>query len=78
MRCEIESHRQPDGRWIATVAAVPGLAAFGDTREESLASAKILAGILMSNHRDRGPLILGFYLERVPAYAQDTAVSFAS
>ena len=39
----IEFERETDGRWIAEVVELPGVLAYGDTREEAIAHAQALA-----------------------------------
>src|SRR3989442_15120638 len=39
----VELEREDDGRWIAEVVALPGVLAYGATREEALAKAEVLA-----------------------------------
>jgi predicted RNase H-like HicB family nuclease len=43
MNFSIESEREEDGRWLAEVANLPGVLAYGITRDEALARAEILA-----------------------------------
>ena len=43
MSFTIESEREDDGRWLVELPALSGLLAYGDTREEALARAQILA-----------------------------------
>jgi len=69
MSQNIETSREPDGRWAARVASVPGLTAFGNTEEESLALARDLASILAEGRSRSRPVILGFYPGRIPEHA---------
>ena len=39
----IDMDREVDGRWIADIAALPGVTAYGGTREEAIARAKAIA-----------------------------------
>jgi len=39
----IELEREEDGRWIAEVVDLPGVLAYGPTREQALASVQALA-----------------------------------
>jgi predicted RNase H-like HicB family nuclease len=39
----IELEQEDDGRWIAEVAELPGVMAYGRTREDALAKAEALA-----------------------------------
>lgn len=43
MPFEVEVDREEDGRFIADVPALPGVLAYGATREEAIANAKALA-----------------------------------
>ena len=40
---KIEIEREVDGRWIAEVPAIPGVLAYGATREQAIAKVEILA-----------------------------------
>ena len=39
----IETEREVDGRWIADVPNLPGVMAYGTTRDEAIAQVKVLA-----------------------------------
>ena len=39
-RFTIEIEREADGRWIAEIPALPGVLAYGATRDEAIARAK--------------------------------------
>jgi predicted RNase H-like HicB family nuclease len=41
MRVEIE--KEEDGRWIAEIPELPGVMAYGDTRNQAISKAKALA-----------------------------------
>ena len=43
MRFEIEFEREDDGRWIAEIAALPGVMVYGATREEAQIKVEALA-----------------------------------
>ncbi|HXY23474.1 MAG TPA: hypothetical protein VEI73_02415 [Candidatus Acidoferrum sp.] len=40
---KIETELEEDGRWIAEIAEVPGVMAYGSTEKEAVASAQALA-----------------------------------
>jgi len=40
---DIESEREEDGRWLAEVPQLPGVLAYGATRDEAVARAQVLA-----------------------------------
>jgi len=43
MQLSIESEREDDGRWLAEVPQLPGVAAYGANRNEARAKAQVLA-----------------------------------
>jgi len=43
MGFEVDFELEEDGRWIAAIERLPGVLAYGSTREEAQASAKALA-----------------------------------
>jgi predicted RNase H-like HicB family nuclease len=40
---EIEIEREADGRWLADIPILPGVMAYGATREQAIANVKVLA-----------------------------------
>jgi predicted RNase H-like HicB family nuclease len=40
---QIETDREEDGRWIAEIAALPGVLAYGASREDAIRSVEALA-----------------------------------
>lgn len=43
LKFQIELDREEDGRWIAEIAALPGVMAYGKTKHEAVAKVKALA-----------------------------------
>ena len=43
MNFEIECEREDDGRWLAEVPQLPGVLAYGDSANDAMAKAQILA-----------------------------------
>ena len=43
MNLTVETEREEDGRWIAEVTDLPGVLAYGATRERAVANAEALA-----------------------------------
>lgn len=43
MNFTIEHEREEDGRWIAEVPGLPGVLAYGASRDEAMAKAEVLA-----------------------------------
>lgn len=50
----IEIDREEDGRWIAEIPALPGVLAYGATREEALRGAKALALRVVADRLEHG------------------------
>ncbi len=40
---DIQSEREADGRWLAEVPQLPGVLAYGATRDEAVARVQVLA-----------------------------------
>jgi predicted RNase H-like HicB family nuclease len=53
----IEVEREADGRWIAEVIALPGVLAYGTTRDEAIARAEILALRVLADRLEHGEAI---------------------
>ena len=53
-RFTIEVEQEADGRWIAEVQALPGVLAYGATREEANARAKALALRMLAERLEHG------------------------
>jgi len=53
----VELERETDGRWIAEVVALPGVLAYGATREEALAKAEVLALRVLADRLEHGEAI---------------------
>jgi predicted RNase H-like HicB family nuclease len=62
----IEVEREEDGRWIAEVVDLPGVLAYGQTREEAVARAEALALRVLADRLEHG--------EEVPGMARVFAV----
>ncbi len=43
LKLQIELDREEDGRWMAEIASLPGVMAYGKTKPEALAKVKVLA-----------------------------------
>jgi predicted RNase H-like HicB family nuclease len=53
----VEIEREDDGRWIAEVVALPGVFAYGATREEALARSEALALRVLADRLEHGEAI---------------------
>ncbi|MBC7265706.1 MAG: type II toxin-antitoxin system HicB family antitoxin [Anaerosomatales bacterium] len=50
----IELEREVDGRWIAEVPELPGVLAYGKTRDEAIAHVQALALRVVADRLERG------------------------
>ncbi|MDQ7823123.1 MAG: type II toxin-antitoxin system HicB family antitoxin [Candidatus Eremiobacteraeota bacterium] len=55
MRIEIET--EEDGRWIAEIPELPGVMAYGQSRQEAIRSVKALALRVLADRLDHGEAI---------------------
>ncbi|MGD9636444.1 MAG: type II toxin-antitoxin system HicB family antitoxin [Pirellulales bacterium] len=51
---QVEVEREEDGRWIAEVVELPGVMAYGVTREEAIERAKALSLRVMADRLEHG------------------------
>ena len=56
-RFVVEIEREDDGRWIAEVVALPGVLAYGSSREEALSRAEVLALRVLADRLEHGEAI---------------------
>ena len=54
---QIEIDREEDGRWIGEVPDLPGVLAYGASREEAVAKAEALALRVIADRLDHGESI---------------------
>jgi len=54
MNLSIESEQEEDGRWLAEVPQLPGVLAYGLSREEALSKAQILALRVLAERLEHG------------------------
>jgi predicted RNase H-like HicB family nuclease len=54
MKLKIEIERESDGRWIAEVADLAGVLAYGATREEAIARVQALALRVIAERLEHG------------------------
>ncbi|MBI2480704.1 MAG: type II toxin-antitoxin system HicB family antitoxin [Planctomycetia bacterium] len=53
----IETEQENDGRWIAEVSALPGVLAYGPSRDEALARVKAIALRVLADRLENGELV---------------------
>jgi predicted RNase H-like HicB family nuclease len=68
MHLTIETDREADGRWIAEVPELPGVLAYGASRDEAMVKAEALALRVMAERLEHGeakavPLSIGIAAE---------------
>lgn len=54
MNFAIECEPEDDGRWVAEVPQIPGVLAYGSTRDEAMAKAQILALRVLAERLEHG------------------------
>jgi predicted RNase H-like HicB family nuclease len=54
MNFDIECEREDDGRWLAEAPQLPGVLAYGTTRDEAMAKAQILALRVLAERLEHG------------------------
>jgi predicted RNase H-like HicB family nuclease len=54
---KIEIEKEDDGRWIAEVSDLPGVLAYGQTREDAIAKVEALALRVIADRLDHGEII---------------------
>ena len=58
-KLKIEFSREVDGRWIADIAALPGVTAYGRTRKQAMAAAEALALRVIADRLEHGETVPG-------------------
>jgi predicted RNase H-like HicB family nuclease len=53
----VQTDREEDGRWIAEIPALPGVLAYGQSRDEAIERAKALALRVMADRLEHGEVI---------------------
>ncbi len=53
----VECDREDDSRWIADIPALPGVMAYGDTRQEALAQVEALAPPVLADRLEHGEAV---------------------
>jgi predicted RNase H-like HicB family nuclease len=68
MNYSVEIEREEDGRWIGEISDLPGVMAYGNSREEALAKTKALALRVLADRLEHGedvPAMTGVFAETV-------------
>ena len=54
MKLTLETEQEDDGRWLAEVPELPGVLAYGATRDEAMAKAEVLALRVLAEQLEHG------------------------
>ena len=54
MEFNIECEREEDGRWLAEVPQLPGVLAYGSSRDEAMSKAEVLALRVLAERLEHG------------------------
>jgi len=54
MKLTLEVEQEEDGRWVAEVPDLPGVLAYGGTREQAIANAEALAFRVLAERLENG------------------------
>ena len=54
VKLDIECEREDDGRWLAEVPQLPGVLAYGASRDEAMARAQVLAFRVLADRLEHG------------------------
>ena len=54
MRLTIETEQEEDGRWLGEVTDLPGVLAYGQTKEEAIARVQALALRVLADRLEHG------------------------
>jgi len=54
MKFTLECEREVDGRWLAEVAQLPGVLAYGASANEAMAKAQVLAFRVLADRLEHG------------------------
>lgn len=57
MKLTLEVEQEEDGRWIAEVPELPSVLAYGDSRQQAIASAEALALRVLAERLENGEAI---------------------
>ncbi len=56
MNLAVETEQENDGRWIAEIPRMPGVLAYGASRQEAIARAEALALRVFADRLDHGEM----------------------
>ena len=53
----VETEKEEDGRWIAEIGTIPGVMAYGETREQAIKKVEALALRVLADQLENGETI---------------------
>ncbi len=56
MEFQVETDREADGRWIAEIASLPGVMAYGDTKRRAISRTTALAMQVLADRIEHGEM----------------------
>lgn len=56
MNLAVETEQESDGRWLAEIPRIPGVMAYGASRQEAIARAEALALRVLADRLDHGEM----------------------
>ena len=57
MILSVETEQEEDGRWLAEVRQIPGVLAYGSTRQEAVTKAEALALRVLAERLEQGEVL---------------------
>ncbi len=69
----VETEQEEDGRWLAEVAALPGVMAYGTTKAEANAKVQALALRVIADRLENGEQV-----PRAPTISRQRATDFTT
>ena len=54
MKFTLECEREDDGRWLAEISQLPGVLAYGDSTNEAMTKAQVLALRVLAERLEHG------------------------
>jgi predicted RNase H-like HicB family nuclease len=57
MKLALEVEQEADGRWLAEVPALPGVLAYGGSRDQAIANAEALALRVLAERLEQGEVL---------------------
>ena len=69
MNFNLECERESDGRWLAEVAQLPGVLAYGASANEAMAKAEVLALRVLAEQLENGEALPRDISISIPAAA---------